>query len=55
MVDDLYKRLKLNGIIRQHKSKGIALDALVRGIFVGQLGNKYSILKRAGGLTGRRF
>jgi len=32
MVDDWYERLGLNDIIGRHKSKGIALDALVRGM-----------------------
>lgn len=43
MVDDWYERLGLNEIIGQHKNKGIALDALVRGMLVDQLGDNFSI------------
>jgi transposase len=45
MVDDLYERLGLNEIIGRHKSKGIALDALVRGMLVDQLGDNFSVLQ----------
>lgn len=45
MVDDWYERLGLNNIIGRHKSKGIALDALVRGMLVDQLGDNFSVLQ----------
>jgi len=45
MVDDWYERLGLNDIIGRHKSKGIALDALVRGMLVDQLGDNFSVLQ----------
>ena len=45
MVDDWYERLRLNDIIGRHKSKGIALDALVRGKLVDQLGDNFSVLQ----------
>ena len=45
MVDDWYERLGLNEIIGRHKSKGIALDALVRGMLVDQLGDNFSVLQ----------
>ena len=45
MVDDWYDRLGLNDIIGRHKSKGIALDALVRGMLVDQLGDNFSVLQ----------
>jgi len=45
MVDDWYERLGLNDIIGPHKSKGIALDALVRGMLVDQLGDNFSVLQ----------
>jgi len=45
MVDDLYERLGLNDIIGRHKSKGIELDVLVRGMLVDQLGDNFSILQ----------
>jgi transposase len=45
MIDDWYERLGLNDIIGRHKSKGIALDALVRGMLVDQLGDNFSVLQ----------
>jgi len=45
MIDDWYERLGLNEIIGRHKSKGIALDALVRGMLVDQLGDNFSVLQ----------
>jgi transposase len=48
MVDDWYERLGLNDIIGRHKSKGIALDALVRGMLVDQLGDNFSVLQASG-------
>jgi len=45
MVDDWYERLGLNDIIGRHKSKGIGLDALVRGMLVDQLGDNFSVLQ----------
>jgi transposase len=45
MVDDWYERLGLDDIIGWHKSKGIALDALVRGMLVDQLGDNFSVLQ----------
>ena len=51
MVDDWYERLGLNEIIGRHKSKGIALDALVRGMLVDQLGDNFSILQASEGLN----
>ena len=51
MVDDWYERLGLNEIIGQHKSKGIALDALVRGMLVDQLGDNFSVLQASAWLN----
>jgi len=51
MVDDWYERLGLNEIIGRHKSKGIALDALVRGMLVDQLGDNFSILQASAWLN----
>ena len=45
MVDDWYERLRLNEIVGRLKSKGIALDALVRGLLVDQLGDNFSVLQ----------
>ena len=45
MVDDLYERLGLNEVIGQLKSKGIALDALVRGLLAYKLGDNFSVLQ----------
>jgi len=51
MVDDWYERLGLNEIIGRHKSKGIALDALVRGMLVDQLGDNFSVLQASAWLN----
>ena len=51
MVDDWYERLGLNEIIGRHKNKGIALDALVRGMLVDQLGDNFSILQASAWLN----
>jgi len=45
MVDDWYERLGLNDIIGRHKSKGIDLDALVRGMLAYKLGDNFSVLR----------
>jgi len=45
MVDDWHERLGLNDIIGQLKSKGIVLDALLRGMMVDQPGDNFSILQ----------
>jgi len=45
MIDDLYERLGFNEIIGWYKSKGIALDALARGMLVDQLGDNFSVLQ----------
>ena len=45
MVDGWYERLGLSDIVGRHKSKGIDLDALVRGMLVDQLGDNFSVLQ----------
>ncbi|MFA5312273.1 MAG: hypothetical protein WC375_03005 [Methanomassiliicoccales archaeon] len=45
MIDDWYERLGLNDVIGQLKTKGIGLDALVRGMVADQLGDYFSILQ----------
>jgi len=45
MVDDWYERLGLNEIIGQLKTKGIALDALVRGLLAYKMGDNFSVLQ----------
>ena len=45
MVDDWYERLGLSDIIGRHKGKGIALDALVRGMLAYKLGDNFSVLR----------
>jgi len=51
MVDDWYERLGLSETIGRHKSKGIALDALVRGMLVDQLGDNISVLQASAWLN----
>jgi len=45
MVDDWYEKLGLNEIVGRHKSKGITLDALIRGMLLYQLGDNFSALQ----------
>jgi transposase len=45
MVDDLLERLGLSEVISQLKTKGIALDALVRGLLAYKLGDNFSVLQ----------
>lgn len=45
MVDDWYERLGLNDIVGRYKSKGIDLDALVRGMLAYKLGDNFSVLR----------
>jgi transposase len=45
MVDDLYERLGLSGVIGPLKTKGIPLDALTRGLLAYKLGDNFSVLQ----------
>jgi len=45
MVDDLYERPRLSDVIGQLKTKGIGLDALVRGLLAYKLGDNFSVLQ----------
>ena len=51
MVDDWYERLGLNEIIGQLKTKGIGLDALVRGLLAYKLGDNFSVLQASAWLN----
>jgi transposase len=45
MVDDLYERLGLSEVIGPLKTKGIPLDALVRGLLAYKLSDNFSVLQ----------
>ena len=45
MVDDWYERLGLSRVIGPLKTKGIDLDALVRGLVAYKLGDNFSVLQ----------
>ena len=51
MVDDLYERLGLSGVIGPLKTKGIPLDALVRGMLAYKLGDNFSVLQASAWLN----
>ena len=45
MVDDLYEKMGLSEVIGPLKTKGIPLDALVRGMLAYKLGDNFSVLQ----------
>ena len=45
MVDEMYEKMSLSDVIGPLKTKGIPLDALVRGMLAYKLGDNFSVLQ----------